>query len=525
MAEQKAAAFMSYVHMDDAHGHVTNFHKNLNREVSMAVGYEFPIFLDREDIGAGQNWARRIEEAVDEALFFIPILTPGFFNSEYCRAELRRFLARERKLGRDDLIFPIYFIDARVLNEEALRARDDLALVIASRQYADWRNLRHEPFTNPLVGRTLEKLAMQIRDALPTVAPQRQPPAAPALQPSETQQASAPAEESSAKSAATQPTKVEPLTRVVDPMHRGDFATISEAIAKSAPGTRILVRPGLYLEGLVIDKPLEVIGDGEPGEVVVQASGENVLLFQTTMGRVSNLTLRQMGGGKWFTVDIAQGRLELEDCDITSQSLSCIAIHNGADPRLRRNRIHDGKETGVAVYENGLGTLEDNDIFANGLGGVEIKSGGNPTLRRNRIHDGKQGGVLINKGGLGTLEDNDIFSNAYAGVQIKLGGNPTLRRNRIHDGKQCGVYVNDSGLGTLEDNDIFGNASVGVEIKDGGNPILRNNRINKNAYEAIWIHKGGSGTFEGNDLRDNAKGAWDIAAECAANVKRFNNQE
>ena len=133
------------------------------------------------------------------------------------------------------------------------------------------------------------------------------------------------------------------------------------------------------------------------------------------MGRVANLTLRQVGGdGKWYGIDIVQGRLDLEDCDVTSQSLSCVAIHGGADPRLRRNRIHDGKGSGVFVYENGQGTLEDNEIFANAFAGVEMKEGGNPTLRRNRIHDGKEGGVYVNENGQGTLEDNDIFANALA---------------------------------------------------------------------------------------------------------------
>jgi F-box protein 11 len=75
------------------------------------------------------------------------------------------------------------------------------------------------------------------------------------------------------------------------------------------------------------------------------------------------------------------------------------------------------------------------------MAGVEIKTGGNPMLRRNRIHDGKQSGVYVHENGVGTLEDNEIFGNAMAGVYIKTGSNPTLRRNRIHDGKQSGVNV------------------------------------------------------------------------------------
>ena len=253
-------------------------------------------------------------------------------------------------------------------------------------------------------------------------------------------------------------------------MLRGDHTTISAAILAANPGDRIVVHPGLYEEGLVLDKPLEIMGMGGSEEVIVQARGMNAVVFKTTMGRVANMALRQMGEGQWSAVDISQGRLELEDCDITSQSLSGVFIHSGANPRLRRNRIHDAKECGVLVYENGLGTLEDNYISGNALAGVEIKQGGNPTLRRNRIHDGKAGGVLVQENGLGSLEDNYISGNALAGVEVKTGGNPTLRRNRIHDGKAGGVFVHENGLGTLEDNDIFGNALSGVGINQGGNP-------------------------------------------------------
>ena len=222
--------------------------------------------------------------------------------------------------------------------------------------------------------------------------------------------------------------KTEPPIRVVDQMHRGDRTTITEAIEAANPGDRILVRPGLYNEGLVIDKPLEIIGDGAPGEVVVEARGKDVLLFRTTMGRVVNLTLRQVGSGDRYGVDIAQGRLELDGCNITSQSLACVVIRDGADPRLRHNRIHSGK-MGVFVFD-GRGVLEDNDIFGNAGAGVAIMNGGDPTLRRNRIHGCM--GVFVSDNGQGTLEDNDIFGNAHFGVTISEGGNPTLRRNCIN---------------------------------------------------------------------------------------------
>lgn len=475
------AAFLSYVHEDDKHGHITKLRERLCDEVEAAVGVEFPIFQDRKDIEWGDNWRERIVDSLDAVTFLIPVISPRFFNSTHCRGELRRFLEREKRLGRSDLILPIYFIDTPLLNDEEERAEDDLAEAIASRQYSDWRELRFEPFTNPQVGKTLQRLAIKIRDTLPRPRAAKKPAAAPPTPaPAESQPASASAGEVIDQAAQNPTPKNEPPTCVVHQMpRRGDFTTITEAIEKSEPGTKIIVKPGFYQEGLVIDKPLEIIGDGDPGEVVVKAIDKAVILFRTTMGRVANLTLKEAGGSDSHAVDISQGRLELEDCDITSQSLSCVFIRNGADPRLRRNRIHDSKQAGILVYDNGQGTLEDNDIFGNALAGVEIREGGNPTLRRNRIHDGKEGGVYINQNGLGTLEDNDIFGNAYAGVSVISGGSPIVRRNRI----------------------------------------------NKNNFHAVWVQKAGGGTFEGNDLRENAKGAWYISPDCVVNVKRSNNQE
>jgi parallel beta-helix repeat protein len=122
------------------------------------------------------------------------------------------------------------------------------------------------------------------------------------------------------------------------------------------------------------------------------------------------------------------------------------------------------------------------------------------------------------------LEGCEISSQSFACVVIRDGADPRLRRNKIHDGKQGGVLVFDSGLGTLEDNDITGNARSGVEVT-GGNPTVRGNRINRNGYTAVYVHDGGQSVVEDNDLTGNKQGAWDIAADCKANVTRARDKE
>ena len=522
-------AFMSYVRFDDEHenGRLTEFCKRLSGEVRIQTGDDFSIFQDRHDIQWGQNWKERIEESLDTITFLIPIITPGFFKSAACREELERFLAREHKLKRNDLIFPVYYVSSAVLDEDSKRAKDKLAQEIAKHQFADWRELRFEPLTSPQVGKTLAQLATQIFNALERIkvaAPIAHHVTSPALPSRGAGSTARDASESNEVPQRPSP-KTEPPVHVVDSLHHGDYLSISEAIENAKPGDRILVRPGLYPEGLVIDKPLEIIGDGKRDDIVVQATSKDAVLFKATMGRVTNMTLRQVSGGDWCGVDIVQGRLMLEGCDISSQGRACVAIHEWADPRLRDNRIHNGKHFGVLVYENGQGTLEENDIWDNGQAGVKITTGGNPTLRKNIIHNNGTNGVLVGDDGQGMFEDNDIHSNAYAGVEICTGGNPVLRRNHIHHGNQNGVLVITNGRGTLEGNFIFDNNYGGVGIRSGGNPTLRRNHINNNGEHGVWVFEHGGGTLEDNDLRGNAQGAWIISDDSRLNLKCARNQE
>jgi TIR domain len=89
MGALRPIAFLSYSH------------------VAACLGCEFPIFQDRSDIRWGQQWRQRIDESLDSVTFFIPILSPSFFASTECRYELGRFLDREQRLGRSDLILAI----------------------------------------------------------------------------------------------------------------------------------------------------------------------------------------------------------------------------------------------------------------------------------------------------------------------------------------------------------------------------------------------------------------------------------
>jgi formylglycine-generating enzyme required for sulfatase activity len=164
MASKPPDAFLSYTRFDDHNdrGAISEFRLRLASAVRAVTGEPFDIFQDIDGLGLGERWPDKLDEMLDEARFFIPILTPSYFKSEACREELQKFLDAEKKRGRDDLVLPIYYIQCPVLEEAYLREADHLARIVSERQRCDWRDLRLRSFRNRSVKIAIEGLAREI---------------------------------------------------------------------------------------------------------------------------------------------------------------------------------------------------------------------------------------------------------------------------------------------------------------------------------------------------------------------------
>jgi hypothetical protein len=168
------AAFLSYARFDDQHslGRLTQLRQRLEGEVRARLGRQFAIFQDREDIGWGEAWRARIESAIEGSALFLPVLTPSFFTSPECRKELELFLEREKKLGRNDLVLPIYYLECPHLERLLPQQEDSLATILANRQWVNWRELRLEEPTSAQAARKIAEMAQHICEALARVPTQ-----------------------------------------------------------------------------------------------------------------------------------------------------------------------------------------------------------------------------------------------------------------------------------------------------------------------------------------------------------------
>src|SRR5262245_54352787 len=112
--------FFSYSRDDDESfkGTLSGLRDGIQRELSAQLGRSkktFRLWQDQSAIAPGKLWESEIKTAIDQSVFFIPIVTPRSINSGYCKFEFELFLAREKAINRSDLIFPILYISVAAL--------------------------------------------------------------------------------------------------------------------------------------------------------------------------------------------------------------------------------------------------------------------------------------------------------------------------------------------------------------------------------------------------------------------------
>jgi hypothetical protein len=141
MPDEPAVGFWSYTHEDNKldGGAILKLAELIMEEYNLLSGEPLNLFIDRDSIVWGQEWRTRIDSTLTQTTFFIPIITPRYFNRPECRRELLEFAAKAKSLGVGDLLLPILYIETR---DFSVDNPDEVVALVARTQYADWHSNR-----------------------------------------------------------------------------------------------------------------------------------------------------------------------------------------------------------------------------------------------------------------------------------------------------------------------------------------------------------------------------------------------
>jgi len=285
------------------------------------------------------------------------------------------------------------------------------------------------------------------------------------------------------------------------------YGTVKEAISDASPGDTLYLFQGTYREGtLVIDKPLVIIGKGQP-----VLDGENkygILRVESDSVVIRELTLKDVGIS--YVEDLAAIRIiKSKHCTIESNNLINaffgIYLERSTDCTIRNNHI-----LGYSEHEMNSGNA------------IHLWYSSRNLIEGNHT-EGHRDGIYLEFVDNSTVQNNMVKDNLRYGLHFMFSDNDSYLNNTfVSNG--AGVAVMFSKGIRMEDNeflDNWGSSSYGLLLKDITDSEIRHNRFSKNTT-GIYGEGAIRINITGNDFVRNGW-AINMMGSCNDNTVHHNN--
>ena len=178
-------------------------------------------------------------------------------------------------------------------------------------------------------------------------------------------------------------------------------------------------RAGTYTTALHVTTPVNIVGEGPPGEIILTAQYKDVVTWEANGGSIKNVTIKCVGECDTYGIWVKKGGLTVEGCDITSQGLACIQV---PPSRLQQLCTQFGAAdllSQVLQHSSELFVPRRRADRRDGLSALLVIAGLLSVLQ-----------VCLDAEAL--IEDCEFVHNRAAGIAVHTGGRPAISNCEIH---------------------------------------------------------------------------------------------
>ena len=323
-------------------------------------------------------------------------------------------------------------------------------------------------------------------------------------------------------------------TIIVDNEGDGNATKIQDAIDISKDGDTIFVYSGTYVENIVVNKQVSIIGinsefdtgddigkpivDGNKKGSVIKVVADNV--------NISGLQIQNSGSeGGWDVVDSGvwcynSNFITLKDNYIT-ENLDGIFVDGSNYVVVQNNEFYYNNWNGLDIYKCKNTTVLNNEFFNDGIMAFDTEQNqiSDNTINGQKIIylEGKTDLTVDEEVGQVILFDcqniriiNQYISNTNVGMIIYNSTKINISHCTVSDVKWYGILLGHSVNNTIIFNSIFEN-NIGIYLRfsSNENKIIYNN-ISNHTYQGILIKENSDeNLIYKNNFFSNKYNAWD----------------
>lgn len=314
----------------------------------------------------------------------------------------------------------------------------------------------------------------------------------------------------------------------------GPEESIQDAIDRAGPGETILVKGGVHMESLSINRSVHLVGEDRT-RIDAGATNCGVVLLSGAKGSsVSGFEIRSSGG---IGIYILSDDNSISNNSITG-CLDAIRIERAAHNQIRGNSVNNNTN-GIVLYDSNENVIEENlvqdndrneesdcgitlayshknaivknELTNNGDAGISLRASSNNTISENRISRNDWYGILLTQSSDGNrIAENEVFENEDSGIYLEGSRYNILKANRAADGSRGICLSFDSNENALVDNRLTSNEKGLHLAHHSSNNTIANNTADENGYGIYLSFSAGWNLIHSNHLRDNKCNAYDL---------------
>jgi parallel beta-helix repeat protein len=277
-----------------------------------------------------------------------------------------------------------------------------------------------------------------------------------------------------------------------------DFSSIQEAINAATLGDTVYVRSGHYYEHVLINKPVNLLGENKTSTVIDGNFTGDVVTVAANNVEISGFTIQNSGkrivigdlpppGGpvyeKMCGVYVSGCTGSNISGNIVSNNFVGLYFESCSNILISENQIVDSYgDCGIIITFSSSVTLSKNKITLNNICGAVVRQCSASTVSENQIVENLQSGMVISfSSRFITVSKNNITGNAFHGLNLVNAYENSVFGNNMSS-NYYGICLSGSSSNKVYENYIQANY-YGVAFYDSPNEQVYNNELVNNTND------------------------------------------
>jgi parallel beta-helix repeat protein len=285
----------------------------------------------------------------------------------------------------------------------------------------------------------------------------------------------------------------------------GSMDYIEEGI-DMVSGSTVYVEAGTYVENVVVDKTINLIGAGTGNTTIDGGGNGDVVRITVDWVNMSGFTVTNSGSsGTDSGIDVTADHTHISNT-IVSSNLYGIHLSSSSGNTLDDNTCLNN-DYGIYLYSGSSNTITNNTCNANNDFGIWFASSSSNTITNNTCDSNDFFGIYLESSSSNTLSNNTCSDNADVGISLHLSSTNNILANNTCSINLHGIRLTSSNSNTITNNTCDSNYRSSMRLTSSSSNTISNNTCYSNDY-GIYLDSSSSNTITNNTFDSNNYGIY-----------------